>query len=454
MFSKRLFRGGAEVPHRKTTADRETVVMPPPPKVVIPLLQHIGVIGEPKVQKGDTVKVGQILGDSDKVMSAPVHSSVSGTVTAVDFMLWAGGVQVMTIEIQSDGKQEPHPDLAPPVINDKQDFLKAVRASGLVGLGGAGFPAAVKLNSPPDKKIDTLVINAAECEPYITSDYREILENSWNVLGGIQMVMRYLGIPKCIIGIEDNKPEAIKELKKICGQAEDKSHDVQVFPLPTRYPQGAEKMLIWATTKRAVPAGKLPSDVGCVVMNVTSVAFLAQYAKTGMPLIKKKVTVAGPCVKDPQNVEVLIGTPLADVFAFAGGFVQEPRKVIMGGPMMGVAQHNLDTSVVKNTNALLALGSEEGELPPTSACMRCGRCVTACPMMLVPLELNRAALRNDTEALNKYSVAACIECGSCSFVCPAKIQLVQAIRLGKTQSRIAAAKAAALAAKAPAGVPS
>lgn len=444
MFSKRLFRGGAHVPHRKTTADRETVVMPPPPKVLIPLLQHIGVIGEPKVQKGDQVKVGQILGDSDKAMSAPVHSSVSGTVTSVDFALWAGGVQVMTVEIQTDGKQEPHPDLKPPVLNNKQDFLKAVRESGLVGLGGAGFPAHIKLSPPADKKIDTLIINAAECEPYITSDYREILENSWNVLGGIQLVMQHLGIPKCLIGIEDNKPEAIKELNKICGQVKNIT-GISVVPLPTRYPQGAEKMLIWATTKRAVPAGKLPADVGVIVMNVTSVSFLAEYVKTGMPLIKKKVTVAGPLVKEPKNVEVLVGTPLADVFAFAGGLTADPTKVIMGGPMMGVAQHNLDTSVVKNTNALLAFGPEEGILPPSSACLRCGRCVTACPMSLVPLELNRAALRNDTEALNKYSVAACIECGSCSFVCPAKIHLVQAIRLGKTQVRMAAAKAAALA---------
>jgi len=438
MFSKRFFRGGAAVPHRKTTADCETVVMPPPPKIVIPLLQHIGVIGEPKVQKGDQVKVGQILGDSDKAMSAPVHSSVSGTVTAVDFMLWAGGVQVTSVEIQTDGKQELHPDLKPPVVRNKQDFLKAVRDSGLVGLGGAGFPVHIKLNPPGDKKIDTLVINAAECEPYITSDYREILENSWNVLNGIQLVMQNLGIPRCLIGIEDNKPVAIAELKKICAQVK----NVEVFPLPTRYPQGAEKMLIWATTKRAVPAGKLPADVGVIVMNVTSVAFLAEYMKTGVPLIQKKVTVAGPCVKDPKNVQVLIGTPLADVFAFAGGFTSEPLKVIMGGPMMGVAQHSLDTTVVKHTNALLAFGPEEGTLPPATACIRCGRCVSACPMGLLPLELNRSALKSDADSLNKLSVATCIECGCCSFVCPSKIHLVQAIRLGKTQSRLAAARAA------------
>ena len=438
MFSKRLFRGGAAVPHRKTTADCQTMVMPPPQRVVIPLLQHIGVIAEPKVQKGDAVLVGQLLGDSDKAMSAPVHSSVSGTVTAVDFMLWAGGVQVTSVEIQCDGLQTPHPDIAPPVIRNKQEFLKAVRDSGLVGLGGAGFPAHLKLSPPADKKIDYLIVNAAECEPYITSDYREILENSWNVLSGIQLVMQNLGIPQCLIGVEDNKPAAIAELNKICGQVK----NVTVVPLPSRYPQGAEKMLIWATTRRAVPAGKLPADVGVIVMNVASVAFLSDYVKTGMPLVKKKVTVAGPCVKNPQNVEVRIGTPLADVFAFAGGFTSEPVKVIMGGPMMGVAQHTLETNVVKQTNALLAFGPEEGLLPPASACIRCGRCVTACPMGLLPLELNRSALKNDAGSLEKLSVATCIECGCCSYVCPSKIHLVQAIRLGKTQTRLAAARAA------------
>jgi electron transport complex protein RnfC len=443
MFSKRLFRGGTAVPHRKTTADRQTIVMPPPPKVVIPLLQHVGVIAEPKVKKGDAVMVGQVLGDSDKTMSAPVHSSVSGTVTAVDFMLWAGGVQVASVEIETDGRQEIHPDVSPPVIRNKEEFLKAVRASGLVGLGGAGFPTHIKLNPPADRKIDTLIVNAAECEPYITSDYREIIENSGNVLSGIQLVMQNLGIPRCLIGIEDNKPDAILELKKLCEHVK----NVSVIQLPTRYPQGAEKMLIWATTKRAVPAGKLPADVGVVVMNVTSVSFLAEYVKTGMPLIKKKVTVAGPCVEQPQNVEVLIGTSLADVFAFAGGFSSEPVKVIMGGPMMGVAQHTLDTNVVKQTNALLAFGREEGELPPSTACIRCGRCVSACPMGLLPLELNRSALKNDAASLGKLSVATCIECGSCSYVCPSKIHLVQAIRLGKTQVRIAAARASAQAAQ-------
>jgi len=436
MFRRNLFRGGAHLPHLKTTADHPTVVMPPPNKVIIPLLQHMGVICEPTVQKGDFVQVGQIIGDSTKAMAAPVHSSVSGTVTNVDFQLWAGGIQVLTVEIETDGLQTPLKTLVPPTITNKAEFLAAVRASGLVGLGGAGFPAHVKLSPPPGAKIDTLIINAAECEPYITSDYREILENSSNLLGGIQLLMRQLGLSRCIIGIEDNKPAAIAELKKVCGRAK----GVSVMPLPTRYPQGAEKMLIWATTRRSVPTGKFPSDVNVIMMNVTSVSFLAEFAKTGMPLIKKKVTVAGPCVAHPQNVEVRIGTPLKDVFAFAGGFSSQPRKVIMGGPMMGVAQHSLETAVVKHTNALLAFGSEDGELPEASACIRCGRCSDACPMSLLPLELHRAALRNNLEDLSKYGTMACMECGCCSFVCPSKIHLVQAIRLGKTQLRIAAAR--------------
>ncbi len=436
MIFQRPFRGGAPVPHRKQTAELATQTMPVPPKVVIPLLQHTGVICDPKVQKGDTVKVGQILGDSDKLMSVPIHSSVSGKVTNVDLMLWAGGIQVTSVEIETDGKQEIIENLTPPVVNNKQDFLAAVRASGLVGLGGAGFPTHVKLNPPQDKPVDTLIINAAECEPYITADYREILENPEAIVAGVQAVTTHLGISSVLIGIEDNKPKAIALLKKAFA-----SHNqVKVMPLKTRYPQGAEKMLIWATAHRVLPVGKLPADVGVIVMNVTSASFLGQYLKTGLPLTKKRLTVAGSCVKEPKNVEVLIGTPLADVFAFAGGFTSEPRKVIMGGPMMGVAQHSLETSVVKHTNALLALPAREGEAPSATACIRCGRCVTACPMGLAPLMLNRSALKNDTEVLQQFDVMACIECGSCAFVCPSKIQLVQGIRLGKTQVRLADAK--------------
>ena len=379
------FKGGVGAPHRKNTSNCDTIVMGVPQKVVIPLVQHIGAPCEPKVKAGDTVKVGQIIGDSQAFVSAPVHSSVSGTVKKVAPMLGATGNHIMSVEIETDGKQEVFEDIKPPEINSREDFLKAIRSSGLVGLGGAGFPTHVKLSPPKGKELDTLVINAAECEPYITSDYRECIENSWGIISGINIVMEQLGISKVLIGVEDNKPEAIEVLTKIA----EKDDRVDIVKLRSRYPQGAEKMLIYAVTGRKVPPGKLPSDVGCVVLNVTSVSFISQYMKTGMPLIKKRITVDGPVIFKPSNGEVLIGTSRKVVFDFCGGFKKPPFKVLMCGPMMGIAQYSLETSIVKNTNAILAFDKKEGDLPSESACIRCGRCVSACPMNLLPLELNR-----------------------------------------------------------------
>lgn len=436
MLLKNFFKGGASVPHSKNTAGCETVKMGVPEKVIIPMLQHIGAPCEPCVKKGDTVKVGQVIGNTDKFISAPIHSSVSGTVTDVAPMLYPGGVYVTSVEIKTDGNQEVYEGIKPPSYSSHKEFLTAIRESGLVGLGGAGFPAHVKLAPPPDKKIDTLVINGAECEPFITSDYREVIENSWHVISGINIIMETLGIENVLIGIEDNKPEAIKELTHLAAT----SDKINVVKLKSRYPQGAEKMLIYATTGRKVPPGKLPSDVGVIVMNVNSISFISEYTKTGMPLIKKRVTVDGPAVNKPSNVEVLIGTSLSEVFNFCGGFKVPPKKVLMGGPMMGISQFSLDTSVVKHTNALLAFDEGSGVLPKSGACIRCGRCVKACPMNLLPLSLNNNALKENVEELKKYHVNDCIECGSCSYVCPAKIHLVQSIRLGKVQVRQAAAK--------------
>jgi electron transport complex protein RnfC len=388
------------------------------------------------VKKGDTVKVGQMLGNTDAFVSAPIHSSVSGTVTAVDDRIISGSKPITCIEIKSDGLQEIAEDIKPPVVDSKESFLKAIRASGLTGLGGAGFPTHVKLNPPKDAKIDALVINAAECEPYITSDYRECMENTAGIIEGIKHVLKWTGIPKAMIGIEDNKPQAIKKLTEAV-----KSYpEITVHSLQSRYPQGAEKMLIRTLTGREVPPGKLPADAGCVVMNVASVAFVAGYIKTGMPLIKKRVTVDGSSVKEPKNVEVLIGTPIQEVFDFCGGFTSDPGKLIMGGPMMGVALYSLDTPVLKNTNALLALSEIEGQIPEESACIRCGRCVRACPMNLLPLDIDRLVKANSYDDINKYNIMDCIECGSCVYACPAKRMIVQSIRLGKDKLRRTAKK--------------
>lgn len=422
---------GVEVPHHKHTENLETVSMPVPGKIIIPMLQHIGAPCKPLVKKGDSVKVGQKIGDSDAYVSSPVHSSVSGIVKDVRPMLYPGGFEVDCVEIESDGLQEVHEDIKPINTTDKAAIIKAVRESGIVGLGGAGFPTAIKLSPPPDKVIDTLVINGAECEPYITADYREMMENPDGLIDGIKILMTLSGAKKAYIGIESNKPLAIKKLTQILKD----TPDIMVATLKSRYPQGGEKQLIYSVLRKKVPSGKLPLDIGVLVQNVNTASFISALIKTGMPLIKKKVTVEGSAVKEPKNVEVLIGTPLKDVFEFCGGFKKEPSKIIMGGPMMGVAQFSLDNTVVKHTNALLAFDANEAAIEPESVCIRCGKCVEACPMNLMPLFINANVAKGAIEETVKYNVNDCIECGCCSFACPAKRHLVQSIRYAKAELR-------------------
>lgn len=424
-------RGGIRVPHRKNTAGAPSIIMPPPEKVIIPLQMHIGAPCNPTVAVGDKVKVGDVIGDSDAFVSAPIHASVSGTVTKLGNIVMPAGNTVQTVEIESDGLMEKR-ETEPPKVENVADFLKAVRASGLVGLGGAGFPAAVKLKVPETAHVDTLIVNAAECEPYITSDNRCIIEDSWDVLSGIYAVKDILGVHSVLIGIEANKPDAIDLLSRMAyNDVRDPNNEVRVVKLKTDYPQGAEKMLIRACTGRVVPAGGLPSDAGCVVMNVTSIAFLSTYLKTGMPLVSKRITVDGSAVGRPCNVIVPIGTRICDVMEFVGGYRKLPKKILMGGPMMGQTIPSDEIPVVKNTNAVLAFTEDEAILPEEDACIRCGNCAYNCPMGLMPMTLAQAAVRGDHEALDKGCVMACIECGSCSFVCPAHRSVTQRIRLGK-----------------------
>lgn len=433
-FPRRPYRtkGGVHAPHNKNTAHKESVVMPTPPMVALPMIQHIGAPCKPLVKVGDTVDVGQPIAGSDAFVSAPIHASVSGKVKKIDKITMPGGNKVDAIFIESDGEQRLSPEIQPPKVENISDLLTAVRNSGLVGLGGAGFPTAVKLNIPSDKNVDTLIINVAECEPYITSDHREILENSWDVLSGIHTVKELLGIHRVIVGIENNKPDAIKALREIAYNTHDPENEIRVLPIKATYPQGAEKILIKACTGREVPVGGLPSDAGCLVMNVGSIAFIARYLKTGIPLVTRRLTVDGGCIENPVNVIVPIGTPIKDVIEFVGGYKEPPYKLLMGGPMMGVALPNDELFIMKQNNAILALSEKEAKYNEPSACIRCGKCLDACPMRLQPVELSNAADRGDLDALKLYNAMNCMECGCCSFTCPAKRHLVQNIRIGKS----------------------
>lgn len=424
-------RGGVMVSHNKNTKDMPVERIAAPKQVVLPMVQHIGAPCQPIVAVGDTVEVGQKIGDTDAFVSAPIHSSVSGTVTAIKEIKTATGMPVTAVFIENDGEMRLHESVKPPVINSREDFLKAIRESGLVGLGGAGFPTHVKLAFKPDAGIDTLVINAAECEPYITVDYRECIDNSRNILAGVYELQKYLGFEQVVIAVEDNKPDAIKILNEIAHDERDIGDKVKVMTLKSKYPQGAEKMMVQSATGRKVPPGKLPADVGCVVMNVGSVGFIGRYLRTGRPLVSRSLTVDGSAIANPKNVRVPVGTSLQDIIDFCGSFKEEPAKIITGGPMMGVSVIGTDFPVLKQNNAILAFTKKENVYKKERDCIRCGRCANVCPMSLMPTLIDRFAMARDVESLKGTGVMVCMECGSCAYSCPAGKPLVQSMREAK-----------------------
>ena len=421
---------GIRVPQRKATAGMRTQRLASPASVVLPMTMHIGAPARPVVKVGDTVKIGQLVAEAGGFVSAPIYASVSGKVVKIDERRNAAGRMGQVIEIESDGRDERWEGLQPPKLETMQDFLDAVRASGLVGLGGAGFPTVVKLTVKNLDQVEYILVNGAECEPYITSDTRAMIDYSGDVLLGCQLLKKFLNVPKIVFGIEDNKPECIRRYRELTKDAP----DMEVRPLRSLYPQGGEKVLIYNLTGRIVPEGKLPIDVGVIVLNCTTISSIARYCRTGLPLVKKCVTVDGTAVREPKNVLVPIGTRMRDVFEACGGFVTEPRKVLYGGPMMGVAVPDLEQPVLKNTNAILAFGEAEAVPPEPTACIRCGRCIAHCPLNLMPCELETAYLAGKVERLVELKVNLCMECGCCSYGCPAHRPLVQTNKLAKAQA--------------------
>ena len=399
--------------------------MPIPPFVRLPMAMHSGRPARPLVAPGETVKVGQIIAEADGAVSSPVHASVSGQVKSIDQHDPVTGAKALSITIESDGLQTPFEGLAPPVVENTRDFLQAVSLSGVVGLGGAGYPTAHKLTFRDDVNLEYMLINGAECEPYITSDTRMMVDQGEYVVQGAQLMQRFLGTKQCLICIEDNKPEAIKKMRALCQGLE----GISVHVLPSRYPQGERKLLVYNVTGRVVPKGARLPDVGCTVINCSTVAVFARYIATGEPLCSRIVTVDGPAVGEPKNVIAPIGAPIGALFDFCGGLAEDTEKVIMGGPMMGLAVPSLEMPVIKVTNSLLALRARK--VPPQTACIKCGRCIQHCPIKLLPSWIENAFERQRVDLLEKYQVELCAECSCCEYVCPAKRPLAHVMVLSK-----------------------
>ena len=434
------FFGGVHPNENKWYAcDKETVVFPEPDIVVIPMSQHIGAPCKPLVKKGDLVTVGQKIGDNQG-LCVPVHASVSGKVKAVEAKAHTNGGTVMSVVIENDHQGTLCEEIKSRTQEEvdalsKEDLIAIVREAGIVGMGGATFPTHVKLNG---QGVDTVIVNAGECEPFITSDDRLCREAPEKVIGGLKLVMKVFGLKEGHIGIEDNKPEAVKALNaNLC-----KEDGITVDVLPAKYPQGAEKQLIYAVTGREVPSGALPAAVGCAVFNAATVKAIYDAVYEGMPLIKRIVTVSGDVLMDPKNLLVPIGTSFESLIE-ACGYKENPYKVLSGGPMMGAAQFDLSVPTIKGVNAITVLGKNNQYAEDDPHCLRCGKCIDACPMKLMPVLMYNALQSGDVHEMKDNNVMDCIECGSCAYTCPAGVPLVQGFRVAKQHIRNDAAKQAA-----------
>lgn len=427
------FRGGIHPPgYKEATAHLKIEKAVDPSVVYIPLQQHIGAPCQPIVKVGDRVTVGERIGEPQGFVSSPVHSSVSGTVKEITMIPNVIGGEVQAIVIESDGLDEVHSSIKPIGTVDSlkpEEILAAIKDAGIVGMGGATFPTHVKLSVPPDKKVDNFILNGAECEPFLTADHRLMLEHSDEIVEGLLAMMKVVNVQNGFIGIEDNKPDAITAMKK----AAEKYPNIKVVGLHTKYPQGAEKQLIYACTKREVPSGGLPADAGAIVNNVATAAQVAKTLRTGMPLIDRITTVTGSAIANPKNLLMKIGVPIKEVIEQCGGYSKTPGKIIMGGPMMGFAQHSVDVVITKGGSGVLVFDENEARIPDPQQCIRCGKCVDICPVSIQPVQISAYSLNNMMEHAEKYRALDCIECGSCSFICPSKRPLLQSIRVAKRE---------------------
>lgn len=426
------FKGGIHPPHHKKSTEKCSVLDALEPKIVfIPMRQHIGAPCDPIVKKGDTVKMGQVIGEASAFVSTFIHSSVSGTVTDVKKVDVLGGQEVCVI-IESDGLNEWHESVSPkgdPEKMTSDELLKCIKEAGIVGMGGAGFPTHIKLAPPKEKPIDSLVINGAECEPYLTADHRLMLESPEKIISGVKIMMKILGVDKAFVGIEDNKPDAIEAMKKHA----EKDGRIQVVSLHAKYPQGAEKQLIYACTGRMVPSGGLPMDAQAVVNNVATAAAISDAIFLGKPLIERICTVTGSAVKSPKNLKIKNGTMLNEIVEQCGGVSEDLGKIILGGPMMGLSAYELNIPSTKTTSGILLMTEEEAKPKEVSNCIKCNKCVDICPAFLQPVYMSAYSLKDDFEGAEKFKAMDCIECGSCSFICPANRPLLPSIRVAKRE---------------------
>ncbi len=426
--------GGVHPPENKYTAQEAIKILPLPEKVVIPLSQHIGAPANPVVQKGDTVKAGQLIATAGGFVSANIHSSVSGTVTDIAPVKDAAGLMkpAITITVSGDEWDASVTDVKKDVADfTKEEVVKAITDAGIVGMGGATFPTHVKICPPPDSKAEILIINGVECEPYLTADHRLMLEKTQEVINGVRLLMKGIGVDRAVIGIENNKPDAIKKMKDIASTIP----EIDIYPLRVRYPQGGEKQLIKAVTGRGVPSGALPIAVGAVVQNVGTAYAVYEAVMKQKPLVERIVTITGESLKKPGNYLCRIGTPISKLIEAAGGLPEDTGKVIGGGPMMGRAMVNIESPIMKGTSGILVLPESKAKRTEPRPCIKCAKCVSACPMGLEPYLLATiTVMTGDTERLERERVMDCIECGCCSFTCPSGRPLLDYIRLGKSQT--------------------